>query len=485
MNTISIRTDKLFRWVALVGILAAVGALALYGYLGTFSRYGSDDYCLSAFYYSDVNLFSRLVDRYQHASSRYANILFIGLVDGLFGWHNVAILPPLMIGVFVLGCYLLLTECSRVFSLGWNRAFCFFLASLLLFFSLLQAPNLYETLYWRAGMTSHFAPLAFMPFLFVFLLRAIRKAGDSTPPLWMRGAGFMLAFILGGFSEPPIALLVTILFLAFIALWRRKDLPHRRAALHVLSWTFLGAALALITLALAPANSIRLGNSAPGLIELAEKTMRYPLDFIAYDLRSFSLPTLVSIFLPAFLFFVEYSKTSRAQLGMNNTRVILWMIIGSLLAYLFIAASFAPSVYGQNYPIARARFAGRVILSGHLIAVGAMLGILVSNLRVRFMQTPGVQFAALAALFLFSLYPIWASRHVAEQIPVFAQRAQAWDERDDQIRAMQAAGVQDVVIWRLPGEAIQDLQDRTHFRLNRCASILYDVRTILALHPEE
>jgi hypothetical protein len=31
--------------------------------------------------------------RYFVSSSRYTNILFIGLVDNLFGWYNVAILP--------------------------------------------------------------------------------------------------------------------------------------------------------------------------------------------------------------------------------------------------------------------------------------------------------------------------------------------------------------------------------------------------------
>lgn len=485
MNEVSSRIEKTFNWLILFAILATLVALALYGYLGTFSRYGSDDYCLSAFYYSDGNLLSKLIDRYQNASGRYTNILFIGLADSLFGWYNVAILPPLMTALFVLGLYLLLREIARAASLGWSNAFCFLLAGLLLFFSLLQAPNLYETLYWRAGMTSHFAPLAFMPFLLVFLLRSIRKAGEAVPSWWIRGAGFLLAFILGGFSEPPVALLVTILTLAILAVWWRRDVPWRRVALHMLTWTLAGAMLSLVTLALAPANNIRLGTPPPGLVELVERTFRYPIDFILYDLRSFPTPTLVTILLPAFLFFAEYSKPSHAQSDSRTSRAVLWIILGTLLAYLLIAASFAPSAYGQSYPIARARFAGRVILTGNLMMVGGMLGILLAGLRIRILQFPAFRLLALTVLFLLSLYPLWTSRRVTEQIPAFVQRAQAWDERDALIRAMQRDGVRDLVVPFLNDEITQDLGDHTGFRLNRCASLLYGVDTILAISPDK
>ena len=82
------------------GILTTSIGLGLYAYLGTFSRYGSDDYCLSAFFLQD-DLLSQLIRRYFVVSGRYMNILFIGLADKVFGWHNVSILPPLMLGLLV------------------------------------------------------------------------------------------------------------------------------------------------------------------------------------------------------------------------------------------------------------------------------------------------------------------------------------------------------------------------------------------------
>src|SRR5688572_31063580 len=103
-------SEEPYFWLALsIGILTTSIGLALYAYLGTFSRYGSDDYCLSAFFLQD-NLVGALIQRYFIASSRYTNILFIGLVDNIFGWYNVAILPSLMLTLFVWGVYLLLKE---------------------------------------------------------------------------------------------------------------------------------------------------------------------------------------------------------------------------------------------------------------------------------------------------------------------------------------------------------------------------------------
>src|SRR5512147_2882885 len=101
--------EKLFEMLLPIGSIAAAIPLALYGYLGTFSRYGSDDYCLSAFFLKD-DLVTAMIRRYFVSTSRYTNILFIGLGDKVFGWHNVAILPPLMVGLFVLGLYLFLKE---------------------------------------------------------------------------------------------------------------------------------------------------------------------------------------------------------------------------------------------------------------------------------------------------------------------------------------------------------------------------------------
>ena len=124
-----ILNDRFLGPVLSIGSFTILTALGLYAYLGTFSRYGSDDYCLSAFFRQD-NLLNAMVFRYFNASSRYTNILFIGLADTILGWYNVAILPAFMLILFVFGLYLLLKEINEIAEWGWSRLLLFFVSLL-------------------------------------------------------------------------------------------------------------------------------------------------------------------------------------------------------------------------------------------------------------------------------------------------------------------------------------------------------------------
>lgn len=464
-----------------LGILTTFLAVGLYGYLGTFSRYAGDDYCLSAFFYQEGDFVDRMVQRYQISSSRYTNILFIGLVDVLFGWYNVAVLPPLMLGLFVLGAFLLLNEIVRLASLGWSRWITLFLAMLVVYFSIMQAPSLYDTLYWRAGMTSHFAPLVFLAFLGAIVVREVRLASERPSPPWVLALCFLAALLIGGFSEPPAAVMVTVLALAMAALWLWGDPASRRSRSPVLLFTLAGALTALAILAVAPANSLRLGNPPPGLFLLLFRTFKYPLEFVVDVFRSLPVSSLITFLLPAVLFYMEYSKPGRALSGDARKRIGLLLLAVLLLSYLLIAASFAPSVYGQSFPIGRARFPGRVILTCALMMKGALIGIWLVNFRTKPPASAVLRGLAATILVLLTLYPLRTVARTSAEIPVYRQRAATWDARDVMIRSLQAEGVRELRVPFLDGEVLQDLGDRTGFRLNRCASLLYGVDTILAL----
>lgn len=463
-----------------VGILATLIPLALYGYLGIFSRYGSDDYCISAFYLQK-NIINAMIQRYMTATSRYTNIIFTGLADKLLGWYNVAILPALMLALFIWGLYLLLREIGAMLRFEWGRAVSLFLSLLIVYFSVSQAPNLYETLYWRAGMTSHFAPLVFLPFFGTFLLRQIRNARQQSPSLWIQAACFVIPLVIGGLSEPPTAFMITILFLGSCAAWWWSEARDRRAVLSLLIGSLIGALTALIIMALAPANSLRMQTAPPGLVELVSRIISYPLYFIVDTLKAFPVPTLVSVMVPALLFYVKYTHTPPDLSRAMRNRLIILMIVVLFLTYLFIAAGFAPSAYGQSYPVPRARFIGRVLMTIAFVTEGALLGFLVSQLKNHLLESS--VFAQLAALvlILLMLYPLRNAGRTFGDIPVYRERAAAWDAREVEIRALKAEGQKDLVIRFLSDEILQDLGDHKGFRLNRCAAALYGVNTIVAV----
>jgi hypothetical protein len=478
-------SEEQWLWLAIfLGVLTTSIGLALFAYLGTFSRYTSDDYCLSAFFLND-DLVDQMTRRYFVSSSRYTNILFIGLVDTIFGWYNVAILPALMLILFVLGLYLMLKEVEGILVLGWNRWMTLLLATSIVFFSVLQAPALYETLFWRAGMTSHFAPLVFIPFFGAFLLRQIRLSGQRTPSLWVQIVCLISPLVIGGFSEPPTALMITVLILAIFAIWICGKGKFRRPTLILLLWSLTGAFLALVVLVLAPANSLRLDRPPPSFLELGSRILLFPYEFILDTLRTRPIPTLVSVIMPALIFYVNYSHPSRNISSDVRNRLGILIIAILLIAYLLIAASFAPSAYGQSYPVGRARFAGRLLMTSALMVNGALLGIFVSNIRTNFFRSVYLRRFAILALIAFVLYPLRTGWLTSQEIPAYQQRAAAWDERDSEIRALKAQGVRDLVVRFLSDDQIQDLGDRREFRLNRCAAALYGVDSILAVPMRE
>jgi hypothetical protein len=320
--------------------------------------------------------------------------------------------------------------------------------------------------------------MVFIPFFGAFLLRQVRKANERMPSIWIQAAAFMIPLFIGGFSEPPTALMITILGLAIFAAWWWGDRRSRRSILIILIWSLLGALTALIVMAIAPANSIRLQTPPPPLPELIFKTIVYPSYFIVDTWQTLPTPTLVSIAVSTLLFYAKYAYPSQPLSKLARNRLIMLMLLVSLLVYLLIAASFAPSVYGQSYPVPRARFAARVLMTGALMMEGALLGTLAAQVRFQSIYLRNV---TLIAFMILALYPLRTASRIFEEVPLYQQRAAAWDMRDAEIRRLKAEGTQNVVVGFLSDEETQDLGDYTEYRLNRCAATLYGVKSIVAV----
>jgi hypothetical protein len=161
------------------------------------------------------------------------------------------------------------------------------------------------------------------------------------------------------------------------------------------------------------------------------------------------------------------------------------MLIVLALAYLLIAASFAPSVYGQSYPVPRARFTARMVMTVALMIEGALIGLLATQVRASSAQPAVLRNVAILALAILALYPLRTLWRTLEDVPVYQQRAVVWDAREAEILAMKAQGQQDLVIRFLSEAPIQDLGDHRGYRLNRCAAALYGVNTIVAVPMDD
>lgn len=463
-----------FRLVrAFFAFTSAVG-LALYAYLGTFIRLIGDDYCISARLVG-YNVIQAALYKYWFTSNRFSN-QFVAAFSDLFGSRGVAVLAVLLLLAWLAGLTWLLYESARALRLRWDGWTGLLLAEMIALISYYSASNLFQSVYWRPGAMTYFLPLVLYSFLFAGIIRTARLA-NGRASLWVIAILFFGAFFTGGLSETAGALHISILGLALVVnlIWNKGS--TRRAALALISAALAGALLAMFGMFITPANAIRLDDTAttPTLSIVIVRALTFGLQFLGEAARLLRLPALFTLGVGALIGYLS------ATLGTMNKPAprMLWigLIAIPLLTYLLTVASFAPSAYGQSYPLERVRFPAHVLLTVALLTEGGLIGLLAARLPLP-RWTTGL---ALLVLALAALYPLWITRNNLALVPEYQTRAAQWDQRDARIRELAAAGERNLVVWQLPGIAnVKEIDTSPKHWVNYCAAIYYDVDTISA-----
>lgn len=486
--------------------ITSAAALSIYAYIAAFIRPIGDDYCISARLIGYDPLTASLI-KYWYTSNRFSNEMVAWFTD-LFGPRGVALLAVASLLLWLAGLTWMLYEAARLFKVRWDLWTGILLAEIVALVSYYTAPNLFQSALWRPGVMTYFLPLVINSFLFAGILRESRLAAGrvakrtlapdasagvetsrpSTTEQKARSSAqdfgllaiitilFFGAFFAGGLSETAGALHISILGLALVVNFLWNKTPTRRAALVLITATLAGALLAMIGMFITPANAIRIqGAEPPSLLDAILRSFNYAALFFAESARLLKIPlgfTFVSGALLAYL----YSKTAEVNLP---RRAWLGLLLVPALAYLLTVAAFAPSAYGQSFPVDRVRFPAHVILAASLLTLGGLLGLLASRVLrsvLRWMTT-----MAVIALLVTALYPLWTIRNNYNLIPEYQRHAVRWDARDASIREQAASGEENIVTWKLPGIAnVNDLGPRPGHWINYCAAIVYDVDTISA-----
>lgn len=440
--------------------LALAFPLALFGWLGLYSRYLADDYCHSAQLLSYPTLWQAILANYYAWSGRFSNLLVVQVTDWL-GLPGVMGLPLLTIGLALLALVWLFSGLSAFQGrIRWEAVL---LAESTLFVALYLAPNLYQVLYWRAAAIAYSLPL----FVVTLGVAWLKYWARHPYPLWIGGAIlFGLTFFAGGSSETVGAWQVGVYLLLLGYAWIARRPPRLR----FLSGVGLAAALlAMIIVALAPGNAVRLGERAPvsSPIPLALRTLGFVGDFLGDTLRTTPVPWL---FLCAFSFFLGVFLLEEDQNFAPQT--LLWTLVFTIT---LIAFSFAPSAYAQSYPVERARFPAVYTLAWGLGWMGFIGGTL-ARPHLRRWSRPGLRGVFVG---LFIVYLFRAGLSIAPRVEEYSHRALAWDRRQALLLQQRAQGVQEIVLTPLNSVyGIKELDVNPRHWVNRCAARFYDVQSI-------
>lgn len=441
--------------VILLALSSGVG-LAAFAYLGTFTRLLADDYYHFYLLNTGKDLFTLSLEKYLHVSNRYATMPIFAFAK----WVGGRWMPALMLALWLFGLVWLL----RLLFPKLNREVILAGSAALLFLSILQAPNRFQSIYWISSSVTYFFPLVFYTFLFAVNLAFLRRPNSKLLLAGMSLFNLFATFFIGGLSETVGALHIAILFLVLLGFRLRAEKEKRIPAGFIFSAALLGALLSLAAMALSPANAIRSSDGAVGLPVLMPRLFLFPYGFISDTFKTLPLPSLFTVIVGFLIFSPRRGEMKEG--GLRRTLLLL-----PIVTFLLIAASFAPSAYALSYPDARVRFPARVALTAGLFIEGALLGLLLGREKFRL---AGTLLLAAAAL-----YPLRGAYQACQTLPKYRDYAAAWDKRDAYIQSQRDNGMMEIAVPRLDGIAgVKEFDISPDHWVNRGAADYYGVDAI-------
>jgi hypothetical protein len=467
------------RYVLGLAILAVIIAVGVFAYLGSFSRYLADDYC-EAVRVRRSSPVDATIERYlagaHRAANRYSNILFVGFSEAL-GQNNMPVTIMAMVMLWGLGLVWCVYETRMWLGINWPISFDFFWGLSVAFFSLLLAPNLFQTVYWRSSMMTHFAPLVCGVFLLAFFAAQSRRLQFGPIAWWAYPIVFAAAFIIAGFSEPPSVTMITGLLLMMVATWGSGRFSRNPRLLALFVGTFSGALIGLATMIFSPAG-VRIAQAKDlNISDILGRSIYYSYLFLVDSLKTAPLPLLICGLFSLTTIWLQKQIKANTLPPIQRRTIKLVILLIPVLLILLVAAGFAPSVYGQNFPVERMRFLARTFLITALMLEGAMIGWLLGD-RVGVVRWVALAFFAGTAF----VYPLRAAVNVyTSLVPVYGAHAEQWDLRDAQIRSMVEQGATEVVVVQLDTMyGVNEYKgDETHW-INVCAARYYGLNSIVA-----
>lgn len=317
-------------------ILWAAGAIFLAGMIamvvsGWYARYLQDDYCFDfllkhrGFWNAQVFTFFNEVT---FNGNRFAANLVMGVLAQI-GPFSARLIPGFQLLAWLASAWWLLRGLNWL--LKWHKpgAFLFFLAASVVFFSLVQAPNQFQILYWRPASVTYLMPLVLLTFSFALILHYIENNQTSFGYLLIIG---ILAFLVGGFSETATAFQIGLF--VFLLLWINFKKPFDFLLLKITNRlglaTLIGSILAVIVLILAPSAHLRqaaLFPQPPQMIEMLRIALNAIRQFLLLTVYRQTLISLLGFLVFFYLGFV-FSQYSRNSFTERKSRLWLKYIFG-------------------------------------------------------------------------------------------------------------------------------------------------------------
>jgi len=242
-------------------------ALFIYAYVGSYSRYLADDYCV-AYMANRLGLLRSIWYWYISWSGGFS----ASALDWLLTMIKPEGMPYVTPTVIIL--WLLITTIAIALLLPkegkplikWPAAIA--LAGTSVFSILLTTPDVDQSLFWWSGMRAYISPLLIATLYIALYQLAQATIWDRKRFFFWGAISFSITFFNGGFSETFTPLQVLILAFALGLGMITRNIKYKGQSFIFLLAGLIGAILSLITMVAAPGNAARQGffPPPPGII---------------------------------------------------------------------------------------------------------------------------------------------------------------------------------------------------------------------------
>jgi hypothetical protein len=448
-------------------VLFPMMGLAMYAYIGNFTRMLADDFC--SIYFADrLGLFRSIWYWYFNWSGRYtayaADWLILKSILGPYRLHYVV--PATIVLWLLLITFTVYMALEKKHESASLHAVA--LAAVVLYVVLLLTPGITQSLYWWNGMRSYALPLVLLS-LYVLLFQVYQRLNIS--PLLGSILGFLLFFLSGGMGE-TMAVAQTALIVFVIGLYLLDFFNRPRTDLLVLYGSLAGAVCSLIVVILSPGNTIRqaLMPPPPNLITLITISLQSYGMFLWEILRE---PAKAFGLVAAVLAAIWVGGQYRAIVSVRS-RLILVCILGSVLISF---ACFPPGVYGYSAPPPpRIGIIPMFFLVTGLLYAGFLLGAWLANQGYRWLES--IPYVLLITVFM-GFSSIATVSHLYQGRAAYISFARKWDQVDAQILQAKAAHQQSVNIPAMDNwTGLERPNENIKYWPNQCYSSHYGIQVI-------
>lgn len=475
------------RWVSLLFFLGAIGSLAplaVYAYLGTFSRYLADDYCASTYLFASQNILEATLQAYSLWANSYSRLMFSQLIE-LGGVNGIRVMAGVELFFWVLLLTWMFVELGKLLRVQISKFGYLWLACAAIALSLYQTSALYQILFWRTGMIPYSLPLLWFIAIAIYVLRYVQKPYDKSRARWAGIIFIVLVFFAGGLSETTSGMQVGMMFAVVILVWWTKPLHQRRDVLALLIAGLITAVVAISIMAASPGTSNRLGRimrSSPiyNPIELAGDVLLFTSQFIVDVFKSYPSLVIVALAVSFGASFLALTTDNQNGSHLPTSRLRWALFIVPVVVFIVIGFSYAPSAFVRTFPAARARYASHFILMLGLILEGGILGILAARMEL-FVNRSWTRVAVSLALAALIIHPLRSASRIYPLHYGYENFATQWDTRHALIQQAVANGETDLVVVQLdaPG-GIGEYKDNPKDWINRCVARFYGLDSIIA-----